>query len=166
MGRDILPPEALIKFGTHVIVDVTTGQVYESDVHDPLRAVAKLLDEEFKARCSRDEQFVERCQYDMLIMRVREDFGDMKMHTMGDIPEPYFQEDELPEDYRSIGPLYFFRGCMCVKNMDASVIATRDMLREKEKNEDLSAIEEKITLHFHTHILTLAGHEPIHDHVD
>lgn len=166
MGRFIHPPETLIQFGKHVFVDITDGEMYTSEVHDPFRAIAELLKDKFVGRARKDEQFMHRCEFDLITESLRERFDGHQMHVMGDVPDGYFEEDELPEDYRTVGPFYFFRGCMCVKNMDASVIATRDMLREKEKTEDLSAIEEKIALHFHTHILTLAGHEPIHDHVD
>lgn len=163
MGFQFLSPEELIRHDRHVIVDSRDGKCYESTKHEPMKAMAWVLDKHFGYETRNNPGFVARCQHDMMTYRANE--HGIGFIRLGDDLESYFPEDlEMPETIITIGPLYMMDGCLCRKALDHAVHLMRDMLREKEKKEDLTPDEEFAAVTFNTHMLWLAGHEVLVDH--
>jgi hypothetical protein len=163
MGFQFLSPEELIRHDRHVIVDSRDGKCYESTKHDPMKAMAWVLDNHFGYESRNSSRFTEWCKHDMTMHRMRE--NGIGFLTLGDMPEPYFAEDlDIPETIITIGPLYMMDGCLCRKALDHAVHLARNILREKEKKEDLTPDEEFVAVTFNTHMLWLAGHEVLVDH--
>lgn len=161
------PAEELIMYDKHVIIDARDNARYERDEHEALEAMIACLDAHYTREAEESERFLERTRFDLRQESISGMFGaSAHIMALGNVPKGYFDPDVVPDSYIVCGPLYMHRGCLHSKNLDASVIAVRNMLREKEKTEDLSPEEERIALEFHTHILTLSGVEPNHDHVD
>lgn len=160
------PAEELIMYDKHVIIDARDNARYERDEHEALQAMIGCLDAHYTREAEESERFLERTRFDLRQESVSSLFGP-SAHMMSLDPEPkgYFDPDAVPEGFIICGPLYMYRGCLHSKNLDASVIAVRNMLREKEKTEDLSPEEDRIAIEFHAHILAMSGAEPFHDHV-
>lgn len=159
MGLSFLPIEKLFVFDKHVVVDARDNSIHLRDEHYAKDALMKCIDDNYAAEIRRKPELEARVRFDAMNYAIQRQFGGMGVdHAVGEVPEGFFNEDDIPEDYITFGPFYTYEGCLHSKNMVASIIWMRDHLMKIDSEErDLTEGEQRVAAEFNTYLQICEG---------